>query len=100
MGDKEIGYKRMVGIREAVSYLEALARSFEGGRILVEHADKVLDLEPPSVVQLEIEAKQKKDRTKFGFEIVWKHGSELDGLEPLKISTGGKSDSDNLPPAA
>jgi amphi-Trp domain-containing protein len=100
MSDKQIGYKRMVDIREAIAYLEALARSFQDGRILVEHGDKTLDLEPPSVVVLEIEAKQKKDKTKFGFEIAWKHTAEKDGAEPLKISSGAESGPEDLPPAA
>ena len=100
MGEKEIGYKRMVDTREAISYLEALARSFQDGRIVVEHGEKALDLEPPSVVVLEIEAKQKKDKTKFGFEIAWKHTSDNDGGEPLKISSGADTGPDDLPPAA
>jgi amphi-Trp domain-containing protein len=88
MGDKGIAYKRMVDIQDAVSYLEALAQSFRDGRIQVEHGDKKLGLEPPSVVVLEIEAKQKKDKTKFGFEIAWKHTSDGGEGDPLKISSG------------
>ncbi len=61
--------KRMIDIREAISYREALAPRFQGGRIVVEHGGNALDLEPPSVVILEIEAKPKKEKTKFGFEI-------------------------------
>ena len=96
MGEKSIGFKRMVGIHEAVSYLEALAKGFRDGRIVVEHGGKTLDMEPPSVVVLEIEAKQKKDKNKFGFEIAWKNDAEQEGGEPLRISSG----SGELPPAA
>lgn len=96
MGEKSIGFKRMVDIHEAVSYLEALAKSFRDGRIVVEHGGKALDMAPPAVVVLEIEAKQKKDKTKFGFEIAWKNDAELEGGDPLKISSG----SGDLPPAA
>ena len=60
MGENEIGYKRMVNDREAVSYLKALVQRFQDGRIVVAHGEKALDLEPPSVVLLEIEAKQKR----------------------------------------
>ena len=100
MSDKEIGFKRMVAIGEAVTYLEALAQSVQNGRIIVEHGDKALDLTPPSVVALEIEAKQNKDKFKFGFEITWKHVSDKDGGEPLKISSGAESGSGVLPPSA
>ncbi|MGD9332472.1 MAG: amphi-Trp domain-containing protein [Desulfobacterales bacterium] len=87
MGEKGITYKRMVDIQEAVSYLEALAQSLRDGSVAVAHGDKALDLEPPSVVVLEIEAKQKKDKSKFGFEIAWKHTDDGDGGGPLKISS-------------
>ncbi len=59
MGEKSIGYKRMVDVHEAVSYLEALAWSFRDGRIVVAHGGKTLGMEPPPVVVLEIETKQK-----------------------------------------
>ena len=47
MGEKSIGYKRMVDVHEAVSYLEALAWSFHDGRIVVAHGGKTLGMEPP-----------------------------------------------------
>ncbi len=50
--------KRMIDIREAISYREALAPRFQGGRIVVEHGEKALDFERPSVVVLEIETKK------------------------------------------
>jgi amphi-Trp domain-containing protein len=100
MSDKEIGYKRMVDMGEAVAYLEALAQSFRDGHIVVEHGEHKLDLAPPSVVVLEIEAKLKKDKSKFAFEIGWKHAYDKDGDEKLKISSGTQSNSDDLPPAA
>ena len=87
MGDNKIGYKRMVDINEAVSYLEALAQSLRDGRIVVQHGEKALELTPPTVVGLEIEAKQKKDKTKFGFEIAWKYTADQDGSEPFGISS-------------
>ncbi len=98
MSDNAIGYKRMVDVSEAVSYLEALAQSIRDGRIVVAHGEKTLDLEPPSAVVLEIEAKQKKDKTKFAFEIAWKHEAEKDAGEPFKISSGAESDAaESLP---
>ena len=87
MGDNKIGYKRMVDINEAVSYLEALAQSLRDGRIVVQHGEKALELTPPTVVGLEIEAKQKKEKTKFGFELAWKYTADQDGGEPLEISS-------------
>ncbi len=58
MSEKVIGYKQMVDIGEAVAYLEVLARGFQDGRIVVARGEKTLELALPSVVVLEIEAKQ------------------------------------------
>ena len=100
MGDNKIGYKRMVDINEAVSYLEALAQSLRDGRILVQHGEKALELTPPTVVGLEIEAKQKKDKTKFGFELAWKYTADQDGGEALEITSAAAADGGELPPEA
>ncbi len=100
MSEKAIGYKQMVDIGEAVAYLEALARGFQDGRIVVTRGAKTPELVPPSVVVLEIEAKQKKDKTKFGFEVTWKKASKKDGEEALRISPGSEKDPEDLPPAA
>ncbi len=51
-----MGCKRTIVFHEAISYLEALSRLFQDGRIVVAHGEKALDLPLPSVVVLEIEA--------------------------------------------
>jgi amphi-Trp domain-containing protein len=100
MSENDVSFKRLVEISEAVSYLEALAMSLRTGRIVVEHGETALDLDPPPVVTLEIEAKQRKDKAKFGFEIKWKNTPNKDSDKSLTISSGSKSDSGDLPPAA
>jgi amphi-Trp domain-containing protein len=98
--DKKIGYKRMIETKEVVTYLEALARSLRMGRLAVEHGEKVLDLDIPPAVVLEIEAKQKKDKAKLEIEISWKYAQDEDGAEAITISAESPSDVDEPPSAA
>lgn len=100
MGDNKVDYKRMVDISEAVAYLEALTRSLQEGRIVVQHGEKALELCPPSVVALEIEAKQKKDKNKFGFEIAWKNSTGQESGAPLNILSDADAGPDGSPPEA
>jgi amphi-Trp domain-containing protein len=83
-------------MQEVISYLQALAQSLQDGRIVVSHGEKAMDLAPPSFLTLEIEAKQKKDKTKFGFEIAWRKTDDGDEGQALKITSG--SDEDQAPP--
>lgn len=98
MSDNTIAFKRTVDREEAAAYLEALAKSMRGGEILVEHGDRALNLAPPSAVALEIEAKQKKDKVKFSFEIAWKHLTEGAEGASLKISSPAEAPAEGETP--
>jgi amphi-Trp domain-containing protein len=97
MGEKKISYERMVDINEAVAYLESLAQSLRDGHIVAVHGEKTLALDPPSVVKLEIGAKQKKNKSKFGFEIAWKPVPEGETTETLIISSESETSADDAP---
>lgn len=60
MSKDKIELKRRVESKDVLSYLQALVDSFKKGRIVVEQGEQSVILNPPSVVTLEIEAKQKK----------------------------------------
>ena len=68
--------------------MEALTKRYRDGRIVVVHGGKTPDIKTPSMVVLEIKAKQKKDKTQFGFETARKNDPEQESGDPLKISSG------------
>jgi amphi-Trp domain-containing protein len=87
MSSNSVELKRKVELWEVVNYLEDLAASFKAGKIVVEKGDKVVSLNPPKIVNLEIEAKHKKEKEKFSFEISWKAGASEEEDDDFKISS-------------
>ena len=87
MGKNNIELKRTVDINEVISYLEALVDSFKKGRIVVAQGGKSLEFNPPGVLTLEIEAKQKKEKGKFAFELSWKTPEPEQDPQDIRISS-------------
>lgn len=87
MGEKSIELKKVMDLNNVVEYLEALAQGLRAGKVVVEKAGKYLSLNPPSVLEVEIEAKQKKEKAKFTLELSWKSGELQEVEESIKISS-------------
>ena len=75
METNKIALKQMLGTKEAVTYLEDLVKSFQAGKIVVQQGDDYVDLQTPEMVDLKVEAKVKKDKSKFSLELSWRNTS-------------------------
>ncbi|GAB6097035.1 hypothetical protein JCM14469_32890 [Desulfatiferula olefinivorans] len=72
MSKQSVSIEKKLGLGEAITYLEDLVTSLKVGKIeVVENEEKVI-LCPPAVLNLEVEAKIKKDKHKFAMELSWK----------------------------
>lgn len=87
MSDNSIELRKVIEIQNAVEYLEALAAGLKAGNIVVEQGERKLTLNPPPIVELQIEAKQKKAKAKFVMELQWKSGAVEDVEESIQISS-------------
>lgn len=68
----KVSLKQYVETKEAVRYLEELVRGLKAGCIEVRQGEESLVLTAPDMLELEMEAKQKKDKSKFVLELSWK----------------------------
>lgn len=84
MDKSKIAMKQVLAYNDAVGYLEALLKSFREGRIVVRKGEEFVTLTPPENVEIEVSAKQKKDKEKFSLELSWTCVEE--GGEPLVIT--------------
>lgn len=71
MEKQKIGVKMNLPYKEAVSYLEDLLKSLKSGTVVVESGDDHVTIKPSENVVIEVEAKIKKGKQKFGLEIEW-----------------------------
>ena len=87
MENQKISVKMDLPYKEAVSYMKALVESLESGKIVVENGEEHVTLTPMEHVDIKVEAKAKKDKQKFSFEISWSDQTEAN----LKISEIGRA---------
>ena len=87
MEKQKIEVKRFVSYEEAVGYLEDLVKCFKERKIIVQQGDQSLTLLPAESVELEVEAKQKKDKSKVSLEISWVGGPAEEEGDVLTISS-------------
>ncbi|EGB16127.1 hypothetical protein DND132_2924 [Pseudodesulfovibrio mercurii] len=79
MDKQKISVKKVLEYKDAVSYIEDLARSFRSGTIVVESGGEHVVMTPGAQVAVKVEAKVKNDKQKIGFELSWTEagGDEL-----------------------
>ena len=87
MGEQSVELKKVMELSNVVEYLEALVEGLKAGKVVVEKGGKYISLSPPSVMEVEIEAKQKKEKAKFSLELSWKSGAVQSVQEAIKISS-------------
>jgi amphi-Trp domain-containing protein len=75
---QKISVKKVLAYKDAVSYIEELARSFGTGTIVVESGEERLVMKPSAQVAVKVEAKAKKDKRKIAFELSWSEATEDD----------------------
>ncbi|MBF0551318.1 MAG: amphi-Trp domain-containing protein [Deltaproteobacteria bacterium] len=86
MDKPKIELKNSMGRSEVIAYLEGLVEGFKAGKIVLEQGAQVLEMTVPEVVQVEVEARQKKDKAKFALELTWYQIADTDECDFVKIS--------------
>ncbi|MGE4296804.1 MAG: amphi-Trp domain-containing protein [Desulfovibrionaceae bacterium] len=73
MSKNKVKVEGMLDLGRVIEYLESVVASLKAGVLRFESDDQAITLTPPSVVDVEMQASQKKDKEKFSFEITWRH---------------------------
>jgi amphi-Trp domain-containing protein len=78
MDKQKINVKKVLEYKDAVSYIEDLAKSFRSGTIVLESDEEQLVMKPSAQVAVKVEAKAKKDKQKISFELSWSEAESAD----------------------
>ena len=71
MDKRKVSTVQTLDLKNAASYLEDLLDAFKKGTITVTKGEENVVLSPTSPVFLEIEAKKRKNKERFSFELSW-----------------------------
>jgi amphi-Trp domain-containing protein len=83
VGKKEISYKGRVEPGLVVTYLEELLKGLRAGTLYVQSGDDYVSLKPTKIVDIEVEAVEKKEKAKFTLELSWE--TEPAGAEQAEL---------------
>ena len=78
MEKQKISVKKVLEYKDAVSYIEDLAKSFRSGTIVLESGEEHVVMKPSAQVAIKVEAKTKKDKQKIAFELSWSEAATGD----------------------
>ena len=68
-----------------VRYLEALLEGLKRGRVELEQDDESFELHPQGLVNFQVKAKRKGERSKLRLKLQWKEQVSHPSDSPLKI---------------
>jgi amphi-Trp domain-containing protein len=86
METNKISLKQMMSTKDAVAYLKELIKSFNDGKVVVQQGEDYVDLKTSEMVDIKVEAKVKKDKSKFSLELSWR-SMPVEAVEPVTISS-------------
>lgn len=86
MGSQGVKFEGSLETRQVISFLDDLVKGLRDGRICVQERDRFVVLSPVDVINVEIEAEQKKGVESLSIELTWaQKNGQADG-SLLKIS--------------
>ncbi len=85
---REVSIKAIMEIKQFTSYLQDLMASLKEGKVCVQQGNEFVFLTPGELIEVEVEATQKKDKEKFSLELSWKtDGRGSSEISDLRISS-------------
>lgn len=88
MGKQKVTVEGAVELSEAVAYLEKIVTALKAGQVHLQQGLKEVDLVPPSIVDLKIEAKKKDDSERISIKIGWSGDPKYGMQSGVSISPG------------
>ena len=99
METSKISLKQMMEIKEAANYLQDLAKSIKKGKVVVQQGEDFVDLKMSDTVTVKIEARIKKDKSKFKLDLYWRNMPEGEH-DAVTITSEAKPPAESDSPAA
>lgn len=87
MSKNEITFKGRLEKKQALEYLTELVNGMASGQVFVQNGERYVSLTPGRMLDVEIEAVEKKGKEKLSIELSWGIESEPEVDSSLKITT-------------
>ena len=68
---------------QAADFFRMLANGLQSGNLELKNGEETLTLSPTDMISVEIEAKQKKDKSKFSMEMSWRLNASPAPVAPV-----------------
>ncbi len=68
----KVSIEKMLSAKETLGTLEELVKGFKSGKLTLADAEQSVTMDVPEMLEMELEAKQKKDKCKITLELSWR----------------------------
>ncbi|MEW6535072.1 MAG: amphi-Trp domain-containing protein [Candidatus Auribacterota bacterium] len=88
MGSKELTFNARMETNKVIDYLESIIASLRHHSICIQKGDEYTMLAPGDLLDMSVEAANKKDNEQLSIKLSWDKASLFKNKQNLKISTG------------
>ncbi len=87
MKENKISHRQLIKKEDAIAYLENMAGSLKSGKIVIERNGQYVSMTTPELMNMEISAKEKKDKNELSIEFSWRKEPFVPDIAPLNITS-------------
>jgi amphi-Trp domain-containing protein len=87
MKENKISHRQLVKKDDAIAYLENMIKSLREGKIVIERNGQFVSMTAPDLMNMEISAKDKKDKNELCIELSWRKEPFVPDIAPLNITS-------------
>jgi len=87
MKENKISHRQLIKKEDAIAYLENMTASLKSGKIVIERNGQYVSMATPDLMNMEISAKEKKDKNELSIELSWRKEPFVPDIAPLTITS-------------
>lgn len=86
MKESKISHRQLIKKEDAIVYLENMINSLKSDKIVIERNGQFVSMTTPDLMNMELTAKEKKDKNELSIEFSWRKEPFVPDIAPLNIS--------------
>jgi len=87
MKESKISHRQLLKKEDAIAFLESMASSLKSGKVVIERNGQFVSLVTPEIMNMELSARDKKDKNELCIEFSWRKEPFIPDVSPLNITS-------------
>lgn len=87
MKENKISHRQLLKKEDAIAFLESMVSSLKAGKVVIERNGQFVSMLAPDIMNMELSAKDKKDKNELCIEFSWRKEPFIPDVAPLNITS-------------